>query len=161
MPYPSGLPVSPSALRGQKLRARVIRSSCVRDQSSVWVRGIGQLGNNKGGKEDPLGATVQNFTLHVKRLCPLSNNLHFASTGQTLASTFEGVTDQLLKEASALFESTDEAAIAAHVCEGERRTAAALVAALNESGVPASVLMPEYIQLIAEGTYLETVPFSV
>jgi homoserine dehydrogenase len=78
-----------------------------------------------------------------------------------IVSAFEGVTDGLLKEASTLFGSSDPAAIAAYVCVGEKRTAELLSAALNESGIPSRTLTPEEIELLAEGSCLESTPTSV
>ncbi len=77
-----------------------------------------------------------------------------------VVSAFEGVTDQLIGEADRL-HACDLSAKAAYIAQGEQRTAALLLGALNRAGIPARVLEPREIGLIAEGTPLESTPVSV
>ena len=78
-----------------------------------------------------------------------------------VVSAFEGVTDQLIKEASNLIATDIEEATAAYIAQGEQRTAALLVGALARSGIPARVIEPHEIGLMAEGTSLESAPVGV
>ena len=88
---------------------------------------------------------------------------HWRSGCRVLAvvSAFEGVTDQLFKEAESLFDADSEPATAAFVATGEQRTAELLVAALVRCGIPARAVEPEEIRLLAQGTSLESTPQSV
>ena len=79
----------------------------------------------------------------------------------TVVSAFEGVTDQLIREASNLIATDVEEATAAYIAQGEQRTAALLAGALAHSGIPARVIEPHEIGLIAEGTSLESAPVGV
>lgn len=98
----------------------------------------------------------------MKRLCPLSNNLHFASTGQTLASTIAGRTDQLLTECRAwLGEEMAREAVAAYVATGESQSAALLVGALRGAGIAARLTEPREINLRVQGDALEADPIGV
>ena len=85
------------------------------------------------------------------------------SCGRVLAvvSAFEGVTDQLFKEASNLLATDLAEATASYVAQGEQRTAALLVGSLTRCGIPARVVEPHEIKLIAEGTSLESAPIRV
>jgi homoserine dehydrogenase len=85
------------------------------------------------------------------------------SNCQVLAvvSAFEGVTDQLIGDASDLFGSCCPHATSAYVATGEQRTAALLAGLLSLSGIPARVLEPREIGLTAEGDLLESTPMSI
>jgi homoserine dehydrogenase len=78
-----------------------------------------------------------------------------------VASAFEGVTDQLLNDAADLFGAASPEATAAYVATGEQRTAALLTGLLRRSGLPARLVEPREINLIAEGTILESAPTAV
>jgi homoserine dehydrogenase len=78
-----------------------------------------------------------------------------------VVSAFEGVTDQLIKEAEDLFATPASGADAAYIAKGEQRTAALLLASLIHFGIPARVVEPRDIGLIAEGSPLESTPVSV
>ena len=78
-----------------------------------------------------------------------------------VVSAFEGITDQLINEAESLFATSESGATAAYVAQGEQRTAALLVASLVRCGMPARLVQPRDIGLIAEGTPLESTPVSV
>ncbi len=78
-----------------------------------------------------------------------------------VVSAFEGVTDQLIREADNLVSSTKPSAMAAYIAQGEQRTAALLLGSLMRCGIPARVVEPRDIGLIAEGTPLESTPVSV
>jgi homoserine dehydrogenase len=78
-----------------------------------------------------------------------------------VVSAFEGVTDQLFKEASRLLATDLSEATATYVAQGEQRTAALLVDSLTRSGIPARVVEPHEVGLIAEGTSLESSPIRV
>ena len=77
-----------------------------------------------------------------------------------VVSAFEGVTDQLIGEAETLV-AANSSAMAAYIAQGEQRTAALLLGALTRCGVPARIVEPRDIGLIAEGTPLESTPLSV
>ncbi len=77
-----------------------------------------------------------------------------------VVSAFEGVTDQLIREAETLFD-VDSNAMAAHIAQGEQRTAVLLVDSLRRCGVPSCVVEPRNIGLIAQGTPTESTPVSV
>jgi homoserine dehydrogenase len=85
------------------------------------------------------------------------------SCGRILAvvSAFEGVTDQLFKDASNLLATDLDEATASYVAQGEQRTAALLVGSLARSGIPSRVVEPHEIGLVAEGTSLESAPIRV
>jgi homoserine dehydrogenase len=78
-----------------------------------------------------------------------------------VVSAFEGVTDQLIGDASELFGVASPHATAAYVATGEQRTAALLAGLLGFSGIPARVIEPREIGLTAEGDALESVPTGV
>ena len=77
-----------------------------------------------------------------------------------VVSAFEGVTDRLIREADELFVA-DSNAMAAYIAQGEQRTAVLLLSALTRSGIPARVVEPRDIGLIAEGTPLKSRPIAV
>jgi aspartokinase len=77
-------------------------------------------------------------------------------------SAFEGVTDQLIREAAADLIATDtEEATATYIAQGEQRTAALLVESLTRSGMPSRVIEPYEIGLLAEGSSLDSTPVGV
>ena len=78
-----------------------------------------------------------------------------------VVSAFEGVTNQLLAEASEQFTSCCPEAGAAYVATGEQKTAALLVGTLRRFGVPSRLVDPREIGLVAEGPLLESIPVSV
>jgi homoserine dehydrogenase len=77
-----------------------------------------------------------------------------------VVSAFEGVTNQLIKEAEDLLAGSHPGAAAAYIAQGEQRTAALLLGALTRCGIPARVVEPRDIGLIAEGAPLESAPVS-
>src|SRR5665213_936615 len=78
-----------------------------------------------------------------------------------VVSAFEGVTDQLIEDASDMFGTASPHATAAYVAKGEQRTAALLAGLLGLSGIPARVIEPREIGLTAEGDVLESVPIGL
>jgi homoserine dehydrogenase len=77
-----------------------------------------------------------------------------------VVSAFEGVTDQLIQESRSLLAESPAAA-AAYIAQGEQRTAAQLMDSLTRCGIPALLVEPRDIRLIAAGAPLESVPVSV
>jgi homoserine dehydrogenase len=75
-----------------------------------------------------------------------------------VVSAFEGVTDQLIGDASEMFGTASPYAAAAYVATGEQRTAALLAGLLGLSGIPARIIEPREIGLTAQGDALESVP---
>jgi homoserine dehydrogenase len=78
-----------------------------------------------------------------------------------VVSAFEGVTDQLMAEVAAALGTDSPEATAAYVATGEQRTAALLLGALLQHGLPARLVDPREIGLLAEGPTLESTPTSV
>jgi homoserine dehydrogenase len=82
-----------------------------------------------------------------------------------VVSAFEGVTDQLMAEVAGAVAGATGAdspeATAAYVATGEQRTAALLLGALLRHGLPARLVDPREISLVAEGPTLESTPVSV
>jgi homoserine dehydrogenase len=78
-----------------------------------------------------------------------------------VVSAFEGVTDQLIRDALELFGTASPHATAAHVATGEQRTAALLTGLLDLSGIPARLIEPREIGLTAQGDALESVPTGI
>ena len=78
-----------------------------------------------------------------------------------VVSAFEGVTDQLIRESRSLLATESPAAAAAYIAQGEQRTAAQLMDSLTRCGIPALLVEPRDIRLIATGAPLESVPVSV
>jgi aspartokinase len=78
-----------------------------------------------------------------------------------VVSAFEGVTDQLIREAADLIATNTEEATATYVAQGEQRTAALLLDSLSQSGIPARVIEPHEIGLLAEGDSLDSTPVGV
>jgi homoserine dehydrogenase len=78
-----------------------------------------------------------------------------------VVSAFEGVTDQLIKQASSLLATDPSEATASYIAQGEQRTAALLVGSLARFGIPSRIVEPHEIGLIAEGTNLESAPIRV
>src|ERR1700685_27592 len=77
-----------------------------------------------------------------------------------VVSAFEGVTDELIREAADLVEASP-GAVAAHIAQGEQRTASLLLGALTRCGIPARGAEPRDIGLIAQGSHLESTPIAV
>src|ERR1700680_2106066 len=73
----------------------------------------------------------------------------------------DAVTDQLLEEASKIVAIDLPRATAAHVAHGEQRTAALLLDSLIRVGIPARIVEPREIGLIAEGSSLDSAPQEV
>jgi len=78
-----------------------------------------------------------------------------------VVSAFEGVTDQLIGEFAGAVGTDCPEAVAAYVATGEQKSAALLLGALLTSGVPARLLDPRDIGLMAEGSYAESTPIEV
>jgi len=78
-----------------------------------------------------------------------------------VVSAFEGVTDRLLSEATALFGANSPEALATYAATGEQKTAALLVGALCQNGIPARHVDPREIALMTVGPRLESAPVSV
>ena len=78
-----------------------------------------------------------------------------------VVSAFEGVTDQLIREAADLIATDTEEATATYIAQGEQRTAALLVESLTRSGMPSRVIEPYEIGLLAEGSSLDSTPVGV
>src|SRR5882724_9505572 len=78
-----------------------------------------------------------------------------------VVSAFEGVTDRLFGEVSSITESECREATAAYVSTGEQKTAALLLGTLRRNGIPSRIVEPREIGLIADGSILESAPFSV
>ncbi len=88
---------------------------------------------------------------------------HWRCGSRVLAvvSAFEGVTDQLIKETEQQIAADSPHARAAHIAQGEQRTAALLIGSLKRCGIPARLVEAHEIALIAEGSGLESTPVSV
>jgi homoserine dehydrogenase len=71
------------------------------------------------------------------------------------------VTDKLIEEAASIVATNVSEATAAYIAQGEKQTAALLVGSLARCGIPARMVEPYEIGLIAEGTPLESTPISV
>jgi homoserine dehydrogenase len=78
-----------------------------------------------------------------------------------VVSAFEGVTDQLFREAEAVFGNDAGEATAAYVATGEQKTAALLVGALRGNGLAARLIEPREIGLVSEGSSLESAPVCI
>lgn len=78
-----------------------------------------------------------------------------------VVSAFEGVTDQLLEEASKIFGIGQPGATASYLARGEQRTAARLLDRLIRCGIPARVVEPREIRLVAAGSSLDSAPQEV
>jgi homoserine dehydrogenase len=78
-----------------------------------------------------------------------------------IVSAFEGVTDILMSEVTDALGSDCPQATADYVSTGELKTAALLLGALHQCGLPARLLHPRDIGLTAEGSPLESAPVSV
>ena len=85
------------------------------------------------------------------------------SGGRVLAvvSAFEGVTDELMSEVTDALGSDCPEATAAYVATGERQTGALLLRSLHRFGLPARLVSPREIGLIAAGSLLESSPVCV
>jgi homoserine dehydrogenase len=78
-----------------------------------------------------------------------------------VASAFEGVTDDLMSEVADALGSDCPEATAAYVATGEQQTGALLLGSLRQYGLPARLVSPREIGLIAEGLTLESSPVRV
>jgi homoserine dehydrogenase len=78
-----------------------------------------------------------------------------------VVSAFEGVTDELMGEVADALGSDCSEATAAYVATGERQTGALLLGSLRQHGLPARLVSPREIELIAEGPLLESSPVCV
>jgi len=78
-----------------------------------------------------------------------------------VVSAFEGVTDQLIREAAQIFGTDCPEATAAYVATGEQKTAALLVGSLVRSGIPTRLVEPREIDLVAAGSALDSAPRRV
>jgi homoserine dehydrogenase len=78
-----------------------------------------------------------------------------------VVSAFEGVTDALLAEMADTLGSDCPEATAAYVATGEQQTAALLLGSLRQYGLPARLVSPHEIGLLAEGSLLESAPVRV
>src|SRR5882757_3315781 len=70
-----------------------------------------------------------------------------------VVSAFEGITDELMTEVADILGADCPEATAAYVATGEQRTAAMLLGSLQKSGIPARIIDPREIGLIAEGSF--------
>ena len=78
-----------------------------------------------------------------------------------VVSAFEGVTDALIAEVTAAVGADCPEATASYVATGELRTAALLLGSLRQHGLPARLIEPREIGLIAEGSSLESTPIRL
>jgi homoserine dehydrogenase len=78
-----------------------------------------------------------------------------------VASAFEGVTDELMGEVADALGSDCPEATAAYAATGEQQTGALLLGSLRQYGLPARLVSPREIGLIAEGPTLESSPLCV
>jgi homoserine dehydrogenase len=78
-----------------------------------------------------------------------------------VVSAFEGVTDRLIGEAAAVFGTNSPEALAIYAATGEQQTAALLLGALCQNGIPARYVDPREIALMTDGPRLESAPVSV
>ena len=78
-----------------------------------------------------------------------------------VVSAFEGVTDELMGNVADALGSDCPEATAAYVATGEEQTGALLLGSLRQYGLPARLLSPREIGLIAKGSVLESSPVCV
>jgi homoserine dehydrogenase len=78
-----------------------------------------------------------------------------------VVSAFEDVTDSLMDEVMDTIGPDCPEATAAYVATGEQQTAALLLGSLHQYGLPARLVGPGHIALIAQGPLLESTPISV
>lgn len=78
-----------------------------------------------------------------------------------VASALAGRTDALLRQARSICDAADPAPVAALVASGELHSAALLGLHLDRAGIPACVLTPGAIRLLATGPALDADPLSV
>jgi homoserine dehydrogenase len=88
---------------------------------------------------------------------------HWRSGCRILAvvSAFKDVTDSLMDEVMDTIGLGCPEATAAYVATGEQQTAALLLGSLHQYGLPARIVAPSNIALIAEGAIVESTPISV
>ena len=75
-----------------------------------------------------------------------------------VVSALSGITDKLLGQSQQLCDRATPASIASLVSLGELQSAALLGLHLDRAGVPASVLNPDALKLVAEGPSLDALP---
>ena len=78
-----------------------------------------------------------------------------------VVSALSGRTDELIERCARRFERSSPHAMAAVVAGGELESAALLGVLLDRAGIPASVLSPSALRLIAEGNALDASPIAV
>jgi homoserine dehydrogenase len=78
-----------------------------------------------------------------------------------VVSALAGRTDELISRCEALYPSASAASKAALLSIGERESATLLGIHLDRAGIPACVLAPESVSLIAAGNPLDSIPLSV
>src|SRR5216684_226238 len=78
-----------------------------------------------------------------------------------VVSAFEGVTDELMGEVADALGSDCPEATAAYVATGEQQTGALLLGSLRQYGLPARLVSPREVGLIAEGSIMESAPVRV
>ena len=88
---------------------------------------------------------------------------HWRSGHRVLAvvSAFEGMTDVLMGEVADALGSDCPEATAAYVATGEEQAGAILLGSLLQYGLPARLVSPRDIGLIAEGPILESTPIRI
>ncbi len=78
-----------------------------------------------------------------------------------VVSALAGRTEELIARCNRLHPTTSPTAKATLIGQGERESAALLGVHLDRAGIPAQVLMPESLSLIATGDPLDAVPISL
>jgi homoserine dehydrogenase len=78
-----------------------------------------------------------------------------------VVSAFEGVTNKLLGEITDLLGEDCPEATAAYLSTGEQQTAALLLGSLRRCGLPARIVDPREIGLVAEGLVTESSPVRI
>jgi homoserine dehydrogenase len=78
-----------------------------------------------------------------------------------VVSAFQGVTNRLIEECSAVLGVDCPEATAAYVATGELHTAALLDGSLRRYGLPSRMIEPREIGLLASGTSLESTPTGI
>jgi homoserine dehydrogenase len=78
-----------------------------------------------------------------------------------VVSAFPGVTDSLVESAARRFDSPDPGCLARLLSTGESASAALLGMALDESGIPATVLDPEDVGMTVAGSPLDSEPVAL
>lgn len=78
-----------------------------------------------------------------------------------VCSAFHGHTDTLIHDATSFVASPEKRAFASLVAMGEMNSSAHVALALEEAGIPATLLDPAQIKLLTEGCHLDAEPVSV